>query len=74
MDEHIDYEKYSKLDADTFAKWGVDYMKFNFLSDAKRMDEVYRKFGKLLNETGRPMSYACSWAFYQRIARDTVKS
>lgn len=70
---HIDYEKDLKPDARTFAKWGVDYMKFNFLSDAAKMVSVYQNFGKLLNETGRPMAYACSWPFYQRISRDTVR-
>lgn len=75
-------------DAQTFADWGVDYVKLDgCYSDPNTMDhgEVtntigvlfiqlfncaycskgYPHFGKLLNATGRPMVYSCSWPVYQ---------
>lgn len=55
-----------ELDATTFAEWDVDYVKLdgcyaNYLD----MDEGYPEFGRLLNKTGRPMVYSCSWPVYQ---------
>lgn len=33
--------------------------------DPEKMDTGYPAFGKILNETGRPMVYSCSWPAYQ---------
>ncbi|XP_061386356.1 alpha-N-acetylgalactosaminidase [Musca vetustissima] len=54
------------LDAQTFAEWDVDYVKLDgCYADINQMDEGYPEFGRLLNRTGRPMVYSCSWPVYQ---------
>lgn len=55
-----------ELDAQTFAEWDVDYVKLDGCNaEPKTMDEGYPRFGKYLNDTGRPMVYSCSWPVYQ---------
>lgn len=55
-----------ELDANTFAEWDVDYVKLDgCYADYLTMDEGYPEFGRLLNKTGRPMVYSCSWPVYQ---------
>ena len=36
------------------------------------MDKGYPEFGYWLNQTGRPMIYACSWPVYQTYSGMTV--
>jgi alpha-galactosidase len=59
---------YEKIDADTFAEWGVDYLKYDNCFNAgqsgtpKITHERYNKMALALNETGRPMLYSmCNW-------------
>ncbi|XP_077299253.1 alpha-N-acetylgalactosaminidase-like [Arctopsyche grandis] len=55
-----------EIDAETFGDWGVDYVKLDgCYVDIELMDEGYPLFGELLNKTGRPMLYSCSWPVYQ---------
>uniref|UniRef100_A0A034VJ62 Alpha-galactosidase n=1 Tax=Bactrocera dorsalis TaxID=27457 RepID=A0A034VJ62_BACDO len=55
-----------ELDAQTFAEWDVDYVKLDgCYADTTTMDAGYPEFGRLLNQTGRPMVYSCSWPVYQ---------
>lgn len=55
-----------ELDAQTFAKWDADYVKLDgCFADIHDMDKGYPEFGRLLNATGRPMVYSCSWPIYQ---------
>ncbi|XP_050536026.1 alpha-N-acetylgalactosaminidase-like [Daktulosphaira vitifoliae] len=55
-----------QLDVMTFAEWEVDYVKLDgCYSDVRDMDEGYKEFSRLLNKTGRPMVYSCSWPAYQ---------
>lgn len=56
-----------ELDANTFAKWDIDYVKLDgcYSEYAPPMDVGYPEFGRLLNATGRPMVYSCSWPVYQ---------
>ncbi|KAI9553546.1 hypothetical protein GHT06_021464 [Daphnia sinensis] len=55
-----------ETDAKTFADWGVDYVKLDgCYADPSEMDKGYPDFGALLNQTGRPMVYSCSWPDYQ---------
>lgn len=55
-----------ELDAQTFASWDVDYVKLDgCYADILQMNKGYPEFGRLLNETGRPMVYSCSWPVYQ---------
>ncbi|KAK7086451.1 hypothetical protein SK128_004218 [Halocaridina rubra] len=57
-----------ELDAQTFAEWGVDYVKLDGCNaDPADMDQGYPEFGQYLNATGRPMIYSCSWPYYQII-------
>lgn len=57
------------VDAATFAEWSVDYVKLDgCYVDPKTMDVGYRQFGDLLNATGRPVIYSCSWPVYQQFA------
>ena len=57
---------YLQEDAETFASWGVDYVKLDgCYSHPNDMDKGYPEFGYWLNQTGRPMIYACSWPVYQ---------
>jgi len=55
-----------EIDAATFAEWQVDYVKLDgCYSQPSQMDRGYPEFGYLLNQTGRPIVYSCSWPFYQ---------
>ncbi|GBP17496.1 Alpha-N-acetylgalactosaminidase [Eumeta japonica] len=57
---------YEQLDVTTFAEWEVDYIKLDGCNvDRYRMDEGYPDVGKMLNATGRPILYSCSWPAYQ---------
>ncbi|XP_031564497.1 alpha-N-acetylgalactosaminidase-like [Actinia tenebrosa] len=64
-------------DAETFAGWGADYVKFDgCFSDPCTMDQGYPKFSKALNATGRPMVYSCEWPSYteqKNITTDYMK-
>jgi len=52
-------------DANTFKEWEVDYVKLDgCYSDPETMITGYPEFGRLLNATGRPMVYSCSWPAY----------
>lgn len=57
-----------KEDADTFASWGVDYLKYDNCYNAgqsgtsKITYDRYFAMSKALNETGRPILYSmCNW-------------
>jgi len=56
-----------KLDAQTWADWGVDYLKYDNCynqSDGSRADYVrrYTAMREAIDETGRPMVYSiCEW-------------
>lgn len=53
------------VDAQTFADWLVDYVKFDgCFVDEDYLNTVYMEFGDYLNKTGRPMVYSCSWPYY----------
>lgn len=62
-------EFYLMQDANTFAQWGVDYVKFDGChSDRRDFDAGYEAFGLFLNKTGRRMVYSCEWPLYQSVA------
>ncbi|CAB3251199.1 unnamed protein product [Arctia plantaginis] len=61
-------EGHEKIDADTLASWNIDYLKLDGChTDIHTMSEAYPEFGRLLNITGRPILYACSWPFFQEV-------
>lgn len=58
--------EYLESDAQTFADWGVDYLKLDGChSEVLTMEIGYGLMGRYLNETGRPIVYSCSWPAYQ---------
>uniref|UniRef100_A0A158R5H7 Alpha-galactosidase n=1 Tax=Syphacia muris TaxID=451379 RepID=A0A158R5H7_9BILA len=64
---------YLKMDADTFASWNVDYLKLDGCNvDIRRMPQGYPEMGRLLNMTGRPIVYSCSWPAYMIDRPDMV--
>ena len=51
-----------QLDAETFADWTVDYLKFDSCyNDFVSLDTGYPLMSGYLNKTGRPIVFACSW-------------
>ncbi|XP_071335099.1 alpha-N-acetylgalactosaminidase-like [Trachinotus anak] len=55
-----------KIDAQTFADWEVDMLKFDGChSNATEQELGYPLMSKALNATGRPIGYSCSWPVYQ---------
>jgi len=59
-------EYYLQLDAQTFADWGVDYLKLDGChSSPSQYDDAYPAMSMWLNYTGRPMVFSCSWPAYQ---------
>lgn len=56
-------------DAQTFADWGVDYVKVDGCNANPRdLDTLYPEMGRALLATGRDMVYSCEWPFYQIIS------
>ncbi|CAD0203049.1 unnamed protein product [Chrysodeixis includens] len=60
---------HEKVDINTFVEWEIDYLKLDgCYIDPEKMDDGYPAFGELLNKTGRPILYSCSWPAYQEDA------
>lgn len=56
---------YEKDDADTFASWGVDYLKLDgCYNDKAGYVTGYPAAGAALQASGRNISYSCSWPAY----------
>ncbi|KAI1696274.1 alpha galactosidase A domain-containing protein [Ditylenchus destructor] len=54
-----------EIDTKTFADWNIDYLKLDGCwMDIDQMPDGYAEFGRLLNTTGRPIVYSCSWPAY----------
>ncbi|KAI6198601.1 Alpha-galactosidase [Aphelenchoides besseyi] len=57
---------HEKIDAQTFADWNVDYMKFDGCNlNIPELQKGYQIFGDYLNETGKQIVYSCEWPFYE---------
>ena len=59
-------------DAQTFASWGIDYLKYDlcsgewFYSDAETVKRTYYEMGAALKVTGRPMVYSlCEYGRFE---------
>ena len=54
---------YEEIDAQTYAEWGVDYLKYdNCFNQDKPSKERYPPMRDALNKTGRPIFYSlCQW-------------
>ncbi|XP_046575089.1 LOW QUALITY PROTEIN: alpha-N-acetylgalactosaminidase-like [Haliotis rubra] len=58
-------EFFLRTDANTFADWEIDLLKFDGCnSDPKDMDVGYPLMEFFLNQTGRPILFSCSWPAY----------
>ncbi|XP_040178704.1 alpha-galactosidase A [Rana temporaria] len=57
-----------ELDAQTFADWGVDLLKFDgcYYDTLEALKEGYRRMAMALNRTGRDIVYSCEWPLYAR--------
>uniref|UniRef100_A0AAQ6AF49 Alpha-galactosidase n=1 Tax=Amphiprion ocellaris TaxID=80972 RepID=A0AAQ6AF49_AMPOC len=57
---------YYETDAQTFADWGVDLLKFDgCYMDWTLLGEGYTNMSKALNKTGRSILYSCEWPLYE---------
>lgn len=55
---------YEDIDAQTYAAWGVDYLKYDncYHDSSKKYRERYEAMRDALNRTGRPIFYSiCEW-------------
>ncbi|MFP4546535.1 MAG: glycoside hydrolase family 27 protein [Fidelibacterota bacterium] len=56
---------YEEIDAQTFADWGMDYLKYDYCGAPAHRDSAivrYKTMGDALEKTGRPILYAiCEW-------------
>ncbi|XP_022098912.1 alpha-N-acetylgalactosaminidase-like isoform X2 [Acanthaster planci] len=56
-----------ELDAQTFADWGVDMLKFDSCSsNVTTYSKGYPEMSNALNATGRPILFDCKWPFVLR--------
>lgn len=60
-------EGHLQIDAQTFADWGIDMLKFDGCNAEQGYFAVgYPEMGHYLNQTGRPILYSCEWPLYDR--------
>jgi alpha-galactosidase len=55
---------YEEIDAQTFAEWGVDFLKYDFCYKPAGVDgkSLYYRMGQALRATGRPILFSmCEW-------------
>jgi hypothetical protein len=64
---------HEKLDGQTFAEWGVDYMKVDGCGGPDYYDDGYKAMGLSLEESGRQIEYSCSWPAYVNGGNETVQ-
>lgn len=59
---------YYDIDAQTFADWGVDLLKFDgcYCDSIQHLAEGYKQMSLALNRTGRSIVYSCEWPLYMR--------
>nr|XP_004668811.1 alpha-galactosidase A isoform X1 [Jaculus jaculus] len=59
------FEHYD-IDAQTFADWGVDLLKFDgcFIDNIQNLEDGYKNMSLALNKTGRSIVYSCEWPLY----------
>lgn len=57
---------YYEIDAQTFADWGVDLLKFDGCNmNWTLLGSGYIEMSKALNKTGRSILYSCEWPLYE---------
>ncbi|XP_045673530.1 alpha-galactosidase A isoform X2 [Phyllostomus hastatus] len=57
---------YYDIDAETFADWGVDLLKFDgcYCDSVEQLADGYKHMSLALNKTGRSIVYSCEWPLY----------
>jgi len=64
---------YYAVDAQTYAEWGVDYVKLDgCYTEVSDMKAIYTQNSQLFNQTGRPMVFSCSWPAYANVNKIPV--
>lgn len=55
------------IDAQTFANWGVDLLKFDgcYCDSVDHLIDGYKYMSLALNKTGRSIVYSCEWPLYE---------
>lgn len=61
------------LDAKTFARWGVDYMKVDGCGPPSYYEGGYKAMGAALEASGRDIVYSCSWPAYINGGNETLQ-
>ena len=59
---------YEEIDAQTFADWGVDFLKYDFCYVPAGVDgpQLYQRMGQALRSTGRPILFSlCEWGKHE---------
>ncbi len=59
---------YEEVDAQTFAEWGVDFLKYDYCYAPAGVDGpmLYRRMGQALRATGRPILFSlCEWGSHK---------
>jgi alpha-galactosidase len=59
---------YEEIDAQTFADWGIDFLKYDFCYAPPGVDGpmLYQRMGQALRATGRPILFSiCEWGRHQ---------
>jgi alpha-N-acetylgalactosaminidase len=64
---------HEKLDAKTFASWGVDYLKVDGCGPTEYYKGGYKAMGEALEESGRNIVYSCSWPAYINNGNETLQ-
>uniref|UniRef100_A0A7E4VX66 Alpha-galactosidase n=1 Tax=Panagrellus redivivus TaxID=6233 RepID=A0A7E4VX66_PANRE len=64
---------HTTIDAETFASWGIDYLKFDgcFLNESGIPAE-YKKMSDALIATGKKIVYGCEWPLYLQDHPETI--
>ena len=55
---------FEALDAGTFARWGIDYLKVDACGDMDYYATGYPAIARAIHASGRSITLACSWAAY----------
>lgn len=56
---------FEEVDAKSYASWGVDYLKVDgCYANVHVYEKGYPKLGKALQQSGREITYSCSWPAY----------
>jgi alpha-galactosidase len=59
---------YEEIDAQTFANWGVDFLKYDhcYFPPGANARDAYARMGQALRMTGRPIVYSlCNWGGHE---------